>query len=467
MPSSWGVPAERRSPLNEVQDMSVTKEENEVMFERPASRTPSGSLHLRALYLLLERRDVLGKGLLLGAILGLVMAFALPSEYQSTVRLMPPDQSTSTLSAISSMAARQFGAVESFAIEGLGLNNTSGAVFVGILKSRTILERLSKRFHLTDVYGLPQDLAERKLSLNTDISEDRRSGIITIRVSDRDPARAAGIAQAYVEELQLLTVELATSSARRERQFIEERLAQVKKELDVAARELAEWSSSNRTYGIEQQKVMVESLATAQAQLIAAETELQGLQQIYSENNVRVRAARARVTEIRRQLGQLGGASLDNAAAGLPGLQRLPLLGVKYADYYRKVKVQELVYQTLTQRYEIAKVEEAKEIPTVQPLDNANVPLRRSGPPRAIITALGGLLGLFLTGVFILVQQRWVDIPASTPWKIFVQDARRVLQQARFVRKSKSDTSTSPLTLSPTTIDPSASFDNRAKGGRS
>jgi uncharacterized protein involved in exopolysaccharide biosynthesis len=446
--------------------VNATREDTEDALEPMSSKSTQASRTWHASYLLLHHRSWLARGFVGGVLLGLFIAFTLPPEYHSTVRLMPPDQSSSTMAAVSSMAAKQFGAVESFALEGLGLNKTSGAVFVGILKSRTLQERLNQRFNLTEVYGLPEDLAERKLGLNTDISEDRRSGILTVRVSDSDPARASGLAQAYLEELQRLTVELATSSARRERQFIEERLHEVKKDLDKAAQDLAVWSSANRTYGIEQQKVMVESLAAAQAQMITSETELQALQQVYSANNVRVRAARARVQEVRRQLANLGGGpSADQSVAGLPGLQQLPLLGVKYADLFRRVRVQELVYQTLTQRYEIAKVEEAKEIPTVQALDTARMPLRRQGPPRTLITLLGGFVGVFAVGVALLSRERWHEVPADTPWKRFVLDARDILGGSRFMRKSFLRKSTQdPITLTATTRGKGSSASDSSQG---
>ena len=74
-----------------------------------------------------------------------------------------------------------------------------------------------------------------KLLENTEISEDRKSGIISIAVTDRDPKRAAGIAQAYVEELNQLVAELSTSAAHRERVFLEERLRSVKLALRMFA----------------------------------------------------------------------------------------------------------------------------------------------------------------------------------------------------------------------------------------
>src|SRR5439155_6453865 len=142
----------------------------------------------------------------------------------------------------------------------------------------------------------------------TDISEDRKSGIITIVVTDRDPKRSAAIANAYIEELDLLAGQLSTSAARRERIFIEQRLKSVKDQLDTAAQQFSQYASQNTAVDISAQtKAMVESAAVLQGQLIAAQSGLEGLQQIYTNNNIRVRTLEARIAELKRQLQNMSG----------------------------------------------------------------------------------------------------------------------------------------------------------------
>src|SRR5207253_2021956 len=105
---------------------------------------------------------------------------------------------------IAAMAARAGGGLGGVAGDLLGLKS-SGDLFVGILQSRTVEDRLVQRFDLKKVYGagLGED-ARKRLSENTSISADRKSGIITIAVTDRNPQRAQGVAQAYVGELNRL-----------------------------------------------------------------------------------------------------------------------------------------------------------------------------------------------------------------------------------------------------------------------
>src|SRR5262249_32623460 len=139
-------------------------------------------------------------------------------------------------------------------------------------------------------------------------------------------------------------------------------------------------------------KAMVESAAILQGQLIAAQSELEGLTQIYTPSNVRVRSARARVQELQRQLEKVEGTDASLAAETAPqsselypSIRKLPLLGVEWADLYRETKIQETVYELLNQQYEMARIQEAKEIPTVNVVDPANLPEKKSWPPRLLI----------------------------------------------------------------------------------
>src|SRR5262249_51765864 len=143
-----------------------------------------------------------------------------------------------------------------------------------------------------------------------------------------------------------------------------------------------QFASKNGAIDIKEQgRAMVEAAATLEGQLIAAKSELEGLKQIYADNNVRVRSTQARIAELQSQLNKVGGkgendsSTISNGSDRLyPSLRRLPILGVTFADLYRRTKVQEAVYEALTQQYELAKVQEVKETPSVKILDEARVP---------------------------------------------------------------------------------------------
>src|SRR5262249_48206012 len=210
-----------------------------------------------------------------------------------------------------------------------------------------------------------------------------------------------------------------------EREFLEERLRRVQADLESAEKEFSQFASKNNTIDIKEQgKAMVEAAAILEGQLIAAKSELEGLKQIYTDNNVRVRATQARIGELKNQLERIGGKGEDASSATgtqgdplYPSIRRLPLLGVAFADLYRRTKVQEAVFEALTQQYELAKVQEAKEIPTVKVLDEAREPERRSFPPRLVIMILCAVLALAGAVAFTLGQARWTEIETCDPSK--------------------------------------------------
>jgi capsule polysaccharide export protein KpsE/RkpR len=259
-------------------------------------------------------------------------------------------------------------------------------------------------------------------------------------VTDRSPQRAAAVATAYVDQLNFLVAELSTSAAHRERVFLEERLKVVKQDLDVASNQLAQFSSENNTLDIEQEgKAMLDAAAFLAGQMIAAQSELEGLRQIYPDSNRRVQSLNARVVELRRSLEQLSGTK-GNGAKGAsesadpptgmpyPSIHNLPLLGLKYADHYRRTKIQETVYELLTGQYELAKVEEAKETRTVKVLDSAKVPEEKSFPPRLVIMFLGTFLVFAVTMVWVLGSARWKEVDPADPRKILSQEVGGTLK---------------------------------------
>jgi len=361
-----------------------------------------------------------------GALFAVIIAFLMPPRYESQTQLMPPDTQSQSGVAMAAALAGQGGGFGAIAGDLLGVKSP-GAVFVGILYSRTIEDRLVARFNLKKVYGTNIDeTVRRKLAEHTAATEDRKSGILSIRVSDRDPKRAAALANAYVEELDRLVSQLATSSARREREFLEQRLQAVQIELEQAEKDFSQFASKNGAIDIgEQGKAIVGAAAQLEGERIAGESEVQGLRQIYTENNVRVRAAEARVSELKRQLEKLSGSGEGTSGSDVaatdssyPNLRKLPLLGVSYADLFRRTKVEETVYETLTKEYELAKVQEAKEIPTVRVLDPANIPQVKAFPPRKFITGLGMIAGFGLGVTWIIGQARWHKIAPDNPGKI-------------------------------------------------
>jgi uncharacterized protein involved in exopolysaccharide biosynthesis len=391
---------------------------------------------LSRLRILWAERRFLARLTCVALLLATLVAFLIPVRYSAQVQIMPPDtQSSSTLAMMAGLAG-QAGGLGAVAGDLLGMKNT-GALFMGVLQSRTVQDRIVQRFELKKIYGVRLEQAARlKLAENTGVGEDRKSGIIALNVTDHDPKRAAAIASAYVDELDAMMTQLTTSSARRERVFLEQRLSSVRQELESAEKDFSQFATKNGTIDItEQGKAMVGAAATLEGQLIAAQSELEGLKQIYSDNNVRVRATQARISELRNQLEKFSGKAepafdANNApsTALYPSLRQLPILGVPYADLFRRLKIEEAVYETLTKQYELAKVQEAKEIPTVKVLDSAEVPERRSYPPRLLVIFFGTFFTLVLGVVWVIGKSRWNEIEAHDPGKVFVTEVAHDLK---------------------------------------
>jgi uncharacterized protein involved in exopolysaccharide biosynthesis len=380
-----------------------------------------------------HRRFLLRAGIY-AFVASIITAFLIPVSYRSTTQLMPPDShSGSGLGVLAAMSANpSLGAFSGLTGDLLGLKSTS-EVFVGILSSQTAQDAVIQQFQLQNVYRDSKiEDARKDLAEHTAMAIDRKSGIVSISVTDHDPNRAAAIAGAYVNELDILNAQLSTSEARRERVFLEQQLQKVNSDLEEAERHFSEFASNNTAIDIPAQgKAMVQAAAELQGRLIAAQAQLSGLQQIYSDNNARVRTARAQVSELQKKFNELGGqggsaAGKDDASL-YPSLRSLPVLGVTYADLYRQTKIQETVYELLTQQYELAKVQEAKEIPSVKVLDPALVPTKKSFPPRLLIVFLGTGLGVIFGMMWITGKRRWNEVGRNDPRKAFTVEVLSTL----------------------------------------
>ncbi len=395
-----------------------------------------------------ERRTTLFRAAVAGLVLSTLIAFLIPKSYTSTAQLMPPDsQSSSGLAMMAALAGKAGAGFAGLGSDLLGLKST-GALFIGVLRSETAQDRIVQQFNLQKIYGARLVVDARKqLDEHTGISEDRKSGIITISVTDHSPQRAAAIANAYVDELNSLVAELSTSAAHRERVFLQDRLKVAQQDLNQATELLAQFSSKNSTLDMQTEgKAMLDAASTLTGELIVAQSQLQGLRQIYTDDNARVRALSGRVAELRKQLEKLGGVQVKGSPANptitpsanppsdangsipFPTIRNLPLLGAKYADYYRNAKIQETVFELLTEQFELAKVQEAKDTPSVKVLDPGRVPERKSYPPRLLIMMIGTFLAFAVVALWLLATKGWTEIDPADPRKALALEVAATFQ---------------------------------------
>ncbi len=176
---------------------------------------------------------------------------------------------------------------------------------------------------------------------------------------------------------------------------------------------------------------MVDAGARLQGEIVAERSGLESMRQVYTDDNIRVREVQARIGVLQHELNKLAGSSApapaDPAAseqtAGelYPPLRQLPRLAVRYVDLYRRVKVQEAVFELLTQQYEMARIEEAKDIPVVRVIDAPGIPEKKSFPPRVILSVVLTFLAFAATSALLLLRERWANVDSADPRKRLVE----------------------------------------------
>ena len=409
--------------------------DNELVIEAEDASVSHGRIVARLALLWQERRFLFRRGVI--ALVLSTVVFLIPLRYTSTTRLMPPDQAGQGIASMLS-ALGKTGDLGAIGGQLLGLK-TSGDLFVGVLHSRTVQDDLINKFNLRKEYGVKRyEDARKVLDGSTDIAIDRKSAILTIKVTDNDRDRAAAMGREYVDALNRIVITLNTSSAHKERVFLEDRLTEVQQDLETSEKDFSKFASQNTAIDVKEQgKAMIGAAAELEGQLIATETQLEGLRQIYTPNNVRIRSLQARIDEYRHQLQKLGGKASPGEEAGsspsdvessadnpdlYPSIRQLPILGVTWADLYRRTRVEEAIFETLTKQYELAKVEEARETPSVKVLDPADVPERKSSPPRMILMLFGTTLVFVFSCVWLLAKARWQEVDPNDPAKILANE---------------------------------------------
>ena len=403
---------------------------------------------IRAMLLWKHRRK-LARVTVISLLVSLAIAFSIPKEYKSTTSIMPPEQGGSTAMLLSALTghAGGLGALGGLASGLLGAH-TSTALFTSMLESGTVRGHIIDRFDLQHVYHKRYRIDTAKhLARCTKITEDKKSGVLTIAVEDKDRVRARDMAQAYLDELNKLVMQTNTSTAHLERVFVEHRLHQVQGDLENAELQLSQFSSKSSAIDLkEQTRAMVDAGARVQAELLVEQSGLESLRQIYGDGNVRVRETQARIASLQGELSKMTGSSAPLTAEAIhddntnsvggddkgelyPPLRQLPRLAVPYTDLYRRVKVQETVFELLTQQYEMARIDEAKDIPVVSVIDPPGIPEKKSFPPHLLITLLLTFLSFASASALILMRDHWDKVDPSDPRKMLAAEVMPVLRR--------------------------------------
>jgi uncharacterized protein involved in exopolysaccharide biosynthesis len=287
----------------------------------------------------------------------------------------------------------------------LGLKNPND-LQVAMLKSRTVEDAMVDRFHLVELFRVKQKSDARKNLENiVDIDNGAKDGLIRISVTDRNPQRAAELANGYVEEFKRLSAHLAVTEASQRRLFFEQQLAQAKDNLADAEENLKKTGQKTGLIQLDSQtRATIELVAELRGEIAAKEVQISAMRSFATGENPELQIAEQQLAGLRSQAAKMGAASEDASNALIPkhGIQEA---GVEYIRKLRDVKYFETIFDLLARQYEIAKVDEARQGATVQVVDKAIVPDRRSSPKRTLIVLVAAVLGLFFGVVWAFTRE--------------------------------------------------------------
>jgi len=372
---------------------------------------------LDLLHVILRRKRIISLITAGAFILSVIVSLSLPKMYTATARILPPQESKSAVSSLISDAGGVLGGLAGSYLGG----TTSADVYVGILESRTIADALIEKFNLKELYGLSyladayQTLADR-----TNISLSQKDQIISVSVKDRDPQRAADMANAYVQMLDQTKRTVNITEGHRKRVFLENRLNQVHKDLIKAEVELKEFQEKYKLVSLDEQaRITIEAAARIKGEIVAAKTEFEVLKQFGTERQNEAIMLKSRIAELQNQLARIergspkndhenkDNALKENSEFYIP-FNELPDLGMQLVRLMREAKIQEKVFELVTSQYELAKIEEAKDVDTIQLLDKAVPPDKKSSPKRRIIVMVSTFT-TFSLAVFLAFLMEFID----------------------------------------------------------
>jgi len=335
-------------------------------------------------------------------IAGLAISFALPNVYRANTKILPPQQSQSTASAMLS----QLGGLAGGAGAALGIKSPND-LYIALIKSRALTDRLIQRFDLQKRYDEKYlENARKQLDEKTAVLSGK-DNIISIDVEDKDPKVAAALTNAYVEELTLLTSKFALTEASQRRVFYEKQLELAKDKMIAAETALSSGIDSKGMMSVDaQSKAVLETVARLRASISAKQIQLKAMQAFVTPNNTEYKRANQELLGMQDELAKLENGSnklasgkddvlvgsIEHVTSAVKSLEP----GFNNVQLLRDVKYYQMLYEMLAKQYEVARLDEAKDIPIIQVLDKAVEPERKFKPQRALITVAAAFLGFII-----------------------------------------------------------------------
>lgn len=406
--------------------------EAERVAEREYVAPGEEEISVLELLLVVVRRRRLIVRLTVGlTLIAVAVSFLLPNKYTATTAILPPQQGGSTGATLMAQLSG-LGSVASLAGGALGLKNPND-LQVALLKSQTVEDAMIDRFHLMDLYRAKRRSDARlKLEKRVEIENGAKDGLIRISVTDRDPRRAADLANGYVEEFKKFSSTLAVTEASQRRLFFEQQLSQAKDNLASAEEDLKRTEQKTGVLQLDSQdRALIESVAQLRAQIAAKEVQIRAMQSFAAGENPDLAMAEQELQGLKAEEAKMGATPSGASDAPLIPKGVMQQSGLEYVRKLRDVKYFETIFDLLARQYEAAKVDEARQGAVVQVVDPALVPDHHSSPKRTLIVLGAVVLGILLGVVWAFVAEGLARI-ASNP-----EEGPRLLalRQSLFPRK--------------------------------
>ena len=356
------------------------------------------------------------------AIASAAISFALPNVYKASAKLLPPQQAQSGASALLSQLGGAAGALAGAA----GLKNPND-LYIGMLKSRTVADKLIAKFDLQKAYDVEtMDKARAILEGNSNLIAGK-DGLISIDVESEDKKLVAQLANGYVNELVSLTKVLAVTEASQRRVFFERQLEQSKDNLAKAEMALKGALDTRGVISVDaDSRAIVETVGRLRAQISAKDIQLSAMKAFVTTNNPEYKRAQEELISLRAELSKLenGRPALAGDAEADPAKQ----VGLENIKILRDVKYYQMLYELLAKQYEVARLDEAKDTALIQVLDPAVEPERKFKPKRSILILLSTILAFIaaVTWAFMAEARKKIlaDPDGKAQWEQFKQLAR-------------------------------------------
>ena len=384
------------------------------------------------LIIITQRKKLVGIVTAICTGLGLILAFALPKEYTATVIILPPQGSSSMSSMLASQLSGMNGAVSGMASSMLGMKNVND-MYVSMLKSQSVEDAVVQRYGLQSEYRKKYLVDTRKaLEKHTKIDGATKDGLIRLSFSDRDPNRAAEIANGYVNQFKNLSQHLAITEASQRRVVFENQLEKTKVDLENADEALKRTQLSTGMVQVDgQARAMIDSAARLRAQIVAKEVQIEAMRSYAGDENPALTQAQTELDGLRAQFSKMVGSKGGSADDVFIPKGKVPQAGLEYVRRLRDVKYYEAIFEILAKQLELAKLDEAREGAFIQVVDPAMAPEKKSYPNRGLL-AIAGLATGFTFGImFALLQGGLVRMQHNPVMKDKLELLKRSLWSGR------------------------------------